>query len=599
MTTRERYAITGGIVMVLLVSRFVVIAAMVALGSPWIPAAIGSWLAALGGIALALPLAIETIDRVTDRAAVMLLLNFGHGLALGLIGLMALAAFIPVNPTLAFWPDLLNVYLLLSGAGMLVSAGATGVVRAIRWYRAALAADTRTAQLEAEEVRRTREMIEYRLRPRTTLALLDRIADLVTSDRPRAESLLFRLARHERMLLGRGTERQSLEEDLRTLRSALALEHGGIALEIRGDASRPAAPAARAFVTAIENAALAVRPVSLSIETAPVEDGVLVRITANAAFRRQFSFDDARVESDGTLAVELPLESLRHVAAETVDPPASRMLTVVVTMLVYVAICIFNDRKMIGWEEWQMFATTSLISAGMWIVAAPLLDRAIARIVTLRLGTSVALATTCIILAAVIITLASFVVLAVCLGRPARVVLNLGMVVSQTYGRNILLALSIGATNFAMAFIRLLLAAHAAEARLMDEQVQAETRELEARFHPHFLLNALTSIVALVRMDAQAAAVACRRLCGARPTNRQLRRPAILDLRPGARPRLRLCRRATDTLPGTPAPRGMERQLCRPADALSAPRASAARRERVQARRGALPAPHAHRTVRA
>jgi hypothetical protein len=512
MTTRERYAIAGGIVIVLLVSRFAVIASMVAIGSPWIPAAIGMWLVVLGGVVLALPLAIETIDRVTDRSMVMLLLNVAHGLVLGLIGVMALVAFVPVNPTVAFWADLLNVYLSLSGAGMLVSAGATGIVRAIRWYRAALAVDGRNAQLEAEEARQTREVIEYRLRPRTTLALLDRIAELVTTDRPHAESLLFRLARHERMLLGRGTERQSLEEDLRTLRSALALERGGIAIKIRGAATRPAAPAARAFVAAIENAALAAHPVSLSIETASVEDGVRVRITANAVFCRQFSFDGARVESDGALAVELPLDLPGPVAAEPVDPPAPRMLTVVFVMLAYVVICIFTDREVMGWEESRMLAMASLISAGMWIVAAPLLDRAIARVVTLRLGTSVALATTCIILAALIITVASFVVLAVALGRPVRELLELGMVVSQSYGRNILLALSIGATNFAMAFIRLLLAAHAAAARLMDEQVQAETRELEARFHPHFLLNALTSIVALVRMDAQAAAVACRRL---------------------------------------------------------------------------------------
>lgn len=293
---------------------------------------------------------------------------------------------------------------------------------------------------------------------------------------------------------------------------ALALEHGGMAIEIRGNATRPAAPAARAFVTAIEHAALAVRPAALSIETAPMEDGVRVRISADAAFREQFSFDGARIESDGTIAVELPLEPPRPVAARPVDPPAPRMLAVVLVMLAYVAICIFTDRTMLNWEEWRMFAAASLISAGMWIVAAPLLDRAIARVVTLRLGASAALATTCIILAALIVTLASFVVLVLALGRPLREVLNLGMVVSQGYGRNILLALSIGATYFAMAYVRLLLAAHAAATRLMDEQVQAETRELEARFHPHFLLNALTSIVALVRMDAQAAALACRRL---------------------------------------------------------------------------------------
>jgi hypothetical protein len=512
MTTRERYAITGGIVMVLFASRFVVIMAMVAIGSPWRPAAIESWLLALGGITLALPLAIETIDRVGDRAAAMLLLNVAHGLVLGLGGIMALGAFAPINPTPAFLADLLDAYLVLAGAGMLVSAGATGVVRAIRWYRAALAADTRTAQLEAEEARRTREVVEHRLRPGTTVALLERIAELAQRDRPGAESLLFRLARHERMLLGRGTERQSLEEELRMLRSALALEHGGIAIEIRGDATRPAASAARALAAAIEHAAVAAHPVSLSIETAPLEDGVQVRITADAAFRRHFSFDGARVESDGTLALELPLEPPRRVAPEPVDPPAPRVLAVVFITLAYVAICIFTDRNVLGWEESRMFATSSLISAGMWLAAAPLLDRTIARVVTLRFGASMALATACIILAALTVTLASFGVLALALGRPLRALLELGMVVSQNYGRNILLALSLGAANFAMAYIRVLLAAHAAAARLMDEQVQAETRELEARFHPHFLLNALTSIVALVRTDAQAAAIACRRL---------------------------------------------------------------------------------------
>lgn len=512
MTTRERYAIAGGIVLVLLVSRFFVIVAMVAIGSPWVAEAIASWLTALGGVAVVLPFVVDTIDRVRDRASTMLLLNVAHGLAVGLIGLIALLAIIPVNPTPRFCRDLFNVYLLLAGAGMLISAGATGVVRAMRWYRAALAVDMRTAQLEADEALRTREMIEHRLRPRTTLALLDRIADVVASDRPRAESLLFRLARHERLLLGRSTERQSLEEDLRMLRSALALEHGGVTIKIHGDATRPAASASRSFVAAIENAALAVRPVSLSIETATQDDGVHVRITANAAFNEHFSFDNARIESDGSITTLLPFEPARPIAAKPVDPPAPRMLTVVVIMLAYVAICIFADRTMLDWEALRMFATASVISAGLWIIVAPLLDRAIARVVSRRFGMSIILATLCIVVAAFIVTMTSYGVLALAHDRPIRAILGLGMIVSQSFGRNILLALSIGAAHFAMAFIRVLLGAHAAAARLMDEQVQAETRELEARFHPHFLLNALTSIVALVRMDAEAAAIACRRL---------------------------------------------------------------------------------------
>lgn len=414
MTTRERYAITGGLLMGLLVSRFVVIVAMVAIGSPWRSEEVVSWLIALGGLVLALPLAIETIDRVADRALVMLLLNVAQGLALALISVTAFVAFFPVDPTLAY---LFDMYIVLAGAGMLISAAATGVVRAIRWYRAALAAATRTAELEAEEARRTREMIEHRLRPQTTVAMLGRIAEVVASDRPGAERLLFRLARHARKLLGRGA-----------------------------------------------------------------------------------------------LAVELPFEPARPVAAAPVDPPASRMPAAVLLMLAYIAICISTDRGKIDWEESWMFATASLISVAIWIVAAPLLDRAIARVVTLRFAVSAALATTCIIVAALIVTLASFVVLAIALGRPVRALFELGMVVSQGYGRNILLALTLGASSFAMAFTRVLLAAHAAAARLMDEQVQAETRELEARFHPHFLLNALTSIAALVRMDARAAATACRRL---------------------------------------------------------------------------------------
>lgn len=513
MTARERYAITGGILMVLFVSRFAVIVTTVAIGSPWRVLSIGTWLAALGGMALLLPLAIETIARVTDRAARMLLLNVGHGLVLGFAGLTALVALLPVNPTPAFWLDLLDVHLVLSGAGMLISAGATGVVRAMRWYRAALAAAMRNAELEAEEARRTREMIEHRLRPRTTLALLDRIADLAQTDRSRAESLLFRLARHERMLLGHAAERQSLEEELRTLRSALALEHGGVTMEIRGGATRPAASATREFIAALEKAVLAARPVSLAIETSAAENGVNVCVTADEKFLAQFVFKAAASRrTPKGLVLELPFEAARPVAAEPVDPPRPRMRTVILMMFAYVAICIVTDRKLLDWDEWRMLAAASLISAGMWIGAAPLLDRAISRVVTLRFGMSAALATACIILAALAVTLASFGVLAVVTGRPVRALVELGMVVSQSYGRNILLALSLGAANFAMAFSRVLLAAHAAAARLMDEQAQAETRELEARFHPHFLLNALTSIVALVRMDPQQAAIACRRL---------------------------------------------------------------------------------------
>lgn len=512
MTTRERYAISGGILLVLLVSRFAVIAATVASGGSWDPAAILMWLTVLGAIAVAFPLALETVDHVTDRPALLLLTNIAHGLVLGAAALTALIAFFPLNATLQFWTDLLDVYLLLAGAGMLTSGAATGVVRAIRWYRAALDVDQRNAHLEAEEARRTRTLIEHRLRPHTTLAMLERIAGLVTTDRPSAENLLFRLARHSRMLLGRSAERQSLEEELRTLRSSLALEHGGITIQIRGEASQPAVRAAQTLVTAIETAALAVRPVSLLVETATVENGVQVRITTTDAFCRQFSFAGAHAEPDGTLVVELPFEPARPSPAAPIDPPAPRMLTAVCLVLTYVAICVFADRNGFAWEERRLFALSTLISAGIWMIAGPLLDRTIARVVTLRWATSVALATTCIILAAWLTTMGSFIVLAISGGPPLRTVFPLGMVVSQSCGRNILLALSIGATSFAIACVRLLLAAHAAATRLTDEQLQAETRELEARFHPHFLLNALTSIVALVRVDVQAAAIACRRL---------------------------------------------------------------------------------------
>jgi Histidine kinase len=415
MTARERYAITGGIVAVLLFSRLVVIVAMVAIGSPWDTASIVLWLTALAGLAVALPLAIETIDRVTDRAAAMLLLNVAHGLGFGFISMTALVAFIPMSASPRFWTDLFDVYVALAGAGMLISAGAAGIVRAIRWYHAALAADLRTAQLEAEEARRTRELIEQRLQPRTIVALLGRIAEVVPCDRSHAESLLFRLARHARMLL-----------------------------------------------------------------------------------RGRFPFDGGG--------------PARPVAAAPVDPPAPRVVAVVLLMLGYIAICVFADRNRMGWEEARMVATTGLISVAIWLAAAPLLDRAIACVVTLRFLPSAALATTCLAVVTGLVTLSSFVVLAAALGRPVRALLELGMVVSQTYGRNLLLALALGATSFAMAFARVLLAAHHAAARLLDEQLQAETRELEARFHPHFLLNALTSIAALLRMDAHAAADACRRL---------------------------------------------------------------------------------------
>jgi LytS/YehU family sensor histidine kinase len=80
--------------------------------------------------------------------------------------------------------------------------------------------------------------------------------------------------------------------------------------------------------------------------------------------------------------------------------------------------------------------------------------------------------------------------------------------------RNVLTACVISASSFAAGFARVMFEARVGAARAREQLFHAEARELEARFHPHFLFNALGSIAALIRSDAAAAATMCRRLAG-------------------------------------------------------------------------------------
>ncbi|HEX6159914.1 MAG TPA: histidine kinase, partial [Thermoanaerobaculia bacterium] len=64
--------------------------------------------------------------------------------------------------------------------------------------------------------------------------------------------------------------------------------------------------------------------------------------------------------------------------------------------------------------------------------------------------------------------------------------------------RNVMIAGGIAALTFAGAWSRKLVEVRMANARLADAVTVAEAQALESRLHPHFLFNALNSIVALL-----------------------------------------------------------------------------------------------------
>ncbi len=411
LTRSQRARIVGGVagfVVAALTLRFFL------LESPGLGDVLASavWCA---GLLVLLPFFVERIDR-THAYVVP---NLAYAAAGGLIAVLAAVSVERMPPTATPLRDALIIYLVGFGSALQVSAATTAIVRAVYWYRRTVELNDQRMELEAEEARRTRQLVEEHFRPRITVAMLERIAAEAKKDRERATMLLFRLARYERHLLSRAPERS---------------------------ASR-----------------------------------------------------DIALPGDDSFAPKCP--------------PPPRLFHVLLMLLLYAAAFIFSDLQWVGeGDHYWSRAATSGVSVALWLVVGPVLAWVLDRVASLPYRLAVCISVFAIFAAIGLVMVASLAVVSLLVRVPLASLFGAPVVLPSLLLRNSFLALTFGATAVAVGFGRQLLRASDAAVRARDEVAQAETRALEARYHPHFLLNALSSIVELLRTDAEAAAAMTLRL---------------------------------------------------------------------------------------
>jgi hypothetical protein len=391
-----------------------------------------------------------------------------------------------------------GTFLLAGAVHLLLFAPAVGVflsltvcfIAAIHQHRIAVAEDTRRFETEAESVRRGRQAIERQMTPRVVVAALRAIAESAMDDPDGAERLLLRLARHQRLLMQKPPA--DFEEELRRVGNAISMIRPGIRLVVQGSGSKPDGEARHEFLLRFQQALLTCPPGELRVETTTSADGVTVR------------FDDS--------VVTLPWESDRAGRSLTADETSALpSLPFVYPLSVYLIAVIAYDLLGVGWSQQSWNSTImTLASAVCWLFAGPLLDRAIRATVAFRLPLAIATAAAGVLGSTLAVTAFSVWFTHAFAGVSVRELVEWN--VSVLAWRNSLPALVIGANALMTAYFGVMVAARAAAARAANETVRAETRALEDRFHPHFLFNALNSIVAFIRQDRAAAARMCLQL---------------------------------------------------------------------------------------
>lgn len=412
LTPRQRWFITGGIVLLVMTARVTVIVAAVRFFGLKLQGEVTSVLGGLG-LLVSLPVGIAVVERMLAREKrprwLEPLVLLGYGAFSGVMGLLSYFVIVPMPD----WESVVMTFRvsfpLVATASMLLLSIAIGVISAIQRYRLALDADLKRLEFEAAAAKRTRELVEQRMRPSFVIGVLERIAFMLDSDDPGAEPLLLRLARHERRLLQ-----------------------------------------------------------------------------------------------------EVPAETSHPTPAPQSEPQWSASITG--ALVLYYIVSIFTDMQFIAWQgNWNLLVMT-LTSAVLWIAIGPILNWMIDNIVRFRFIVAVGFAAIASLAAAAMVTAISIFTL--------WKMVNAGEFVdappyfSFITWRNALTACVIAASSFAAGFARVMFEARARAARAREQLFHAEARELEARFHPHFLFNALGSIAALIRSDAAAAATMCRRLAG-------------------------------------------------------------------------------------
>jgi hypothetical protein len=481
----ERWAIIGAFACVVLLSRAGPVLLLRALGAATPDSFLAGPIRITALWLLPLPLVIGMLQertgwRVEVGSALVYLaiITFVNGVEVLLIrpdaDLAAIASLLPFTlPT-----------------PMILFFAVLGVVRALQWSRDALAIEVERRRLESEEIHRTRREVERRSRPATIGATLARIEKLLPTSVDEADRLVRRLARYARGLLATAP---SLASTIQVVRVGLDLRGVPTRIEVTGSADSIRRDAEE-IAAAIEAAATAARPPSVLVSI----DGENVSIGSTSEFeealrtaRRAPAPVGASASAQPTV---LPTESPR--------PLFGVLLAMVIVCGAFATV---NDLRTARSETFVPVVRT--LGLCLYIVVGPSLGMLAVRAARLPMRRGVATVSVQALVAACAVSMLAVSIgirMAGAAGMPQPI--DVSSAVMIVFSRNVAIAAAISAIAFADAASGVLLARRIEAARFADEIALAEARELEARFHPHFLFNALTSIAALIQSDPERAA---------------------------------------------------------------------------------------------
>jgi hypothetical protein len=378
---------------------------------------------------------------------------------------------------------------------------AHGIQRAIQGHRATRLERERRHDIEMADAKSARQTIESRTRPDTVITALDAIAERSLTDPAAARLLLLRLARHQRMLLTRSSP-PSFEDELRIIRSTVTLFRPNVHLEIGRCDALPDPDAVQPWLRRVERTLMQGPDGHSVVECERREQSAVLRLLSR----------DTRVPDAGVATFELPL------AAPQAKPPveetsgefaaASGSGAFTAALVAYLVSSVTPDLGSLEVQELWNLTVLTLTSAVLWLVIGPVLSAITTRCVRLRLSLAVLLSAAAALSSAAVATAAAYGTLRLLTVGKEFMLAFLPLVAS----RNANVAFVVCASSFGEGLSRQLIAARADVMRAERETIGAEARELEARFHPHFLFNALTSIAGLIRLDPAAAGEMCRLL---------------------------------------------------------------------------------------
>jgi histidine kinase len=531
LSTRERYAVTSGLILALVLPLVGLTLVGILFGEQPELFSIALSIAVIVLSSTSMPLLSDIAQRAVLRGPLFrillhLALASTHVVAL-LITVMAVT-FAAVGTDIDL--ELFGASFVQSAqSGFLCYAATSGVIRAIQWYRSSSLAEAERRALETVQLEKARDLVEQTLRPGMVGEALRGIGEMLPDRRTEAERAVKRLARHGRMLTSILAEGGATAVTrLRTLRSVLLLHGTDVELQLELDAARRVTPSLRAFAAAMEETArrLALPGVRIAARTCA---GGAIAVSVNAKGEEATRFIDELASQLAPLVrpigwsaacsdASAELELLLPDDTPSEPGPAQTLLPVVRnTGSVYTWVAVFAGVSVLV----NLYGTTlpaaplsmwaDAASALTWLVAALPLIFIAERIVTLRwwiaapaLLSTAWLAGTALSLVAV--AGASAYTAAMCIPlAPVAPLVALPNVARQ----NVLIACAIAGVSFAFANGRQLLGAQASVGRMRQALASAELRTLEARIQPHFLFNALVSLLALIRLDPDRAAEMC------------------------------------------------------------------------------------------